>query len=228
MTPKDPKMPARPAALSPPSFRGRSPSGASWSPAPAPLPELGGGDLVRRAAALLDRETAAWKRPGAVVPSSSGRPSRLLPGPAFPLPELGAAPLSSALPASSPPFARPGPEGALTSRRATSSPFPGEITVGTPTFPGARCAWVLELANAGPQSLEIILFVTDFLSETGGLIPRYAVVFAPASLVLSPGSTGTANMTLTLPLQTLPGSYAALVRARGLPAYRSIVVCDVA
>jgi hypothetical protein len=127
-----------------------------------------------------------------------------------------------------PPIAPLGPAGALTSPLHTSATFPGEITVGTPGLPGACCQWSLELENSSSRPVEVHLFATDFLSETGGLIPRYEVAFAPAALVIPPRSCGTVHMTLTPPLQTLPGSYAALVRARGLPAFRSIVVCDVA
>ena len=228
MSMKDTKLPARPTPLSPPAIGGRSSVGPGRPPsAPPSLPDLGAGDLVRRAAALLERETAAWKRPGAILPPPSVPPLGLLSTSPFAL----AGPAATApaqIMASSPPVTLLGSSAALTTALPPSAPFPGEITVGTPGLPGARCEWALELENPSPRPLEVNVFATDFLSETGGLIPRYEVAFAPAGLVIPPRSRGTVNMTLTLPLQTLPGSYAALVRARGLPAFRSIVVCDVA
>ena len=93
--------------------------------------------------------------------------------------------------------------------------------------PGQPVVWRLVLRNPMTEPLPLHLFVTDLLSERGGVIPRHEVTFRPARCVLPAGGEETIEMHAQLPLQTLPGSYAGLVRASGLAAYTAVIVCDV-
>jgi len=115
--------------------------------------------------------------------------------------------------------------------RSGPTPAPGwqpsqDVSV-TCAQPGQPVRWRLVIRNPGTEPWPLHLFVTDLLSERGGVIPRHEITFQPARCVLPAGGEATIEMHAQLPLQTLPGSYAGLVRASGLAAYSAVITCDV-
>jgi hypothetical protein len=204
-----------------------APGSAGASGAAAPI--------VEQAAAILDRETAQETTGTGGVGSGRDRDDGLLPVADLP----GLADLqkraSEVFAAFLEGFARP--ESLATSRAPTDGAPAATTTTTTTTVPiieassavkaGQTTTVAVRLVNERNAPTDLILYSTDFVSDTGAQIPALQVTFAPRTLALAGRAHGHAQMKIAIPAQSAPGLYSALVQAVGLGRPSAVVVLQV-
>lgn len=81
--------------------------------------------------------------------------------------------------------------------------------------------------NRNTETDEFSLFSTDLISNKGERLPSGLVKFAPAALKIAPLTTVQATVTVSVPVETAPGTYSGLVLASGVTDLRSEIVIKV-
>jgi hypothetical protein len=187
--------------------------------------------IVEQAAAILDRETARETTAAGVVESGRDRDDGLLPIADLP----GLADLqkraSEVFAAFLEGFSRPeslatsrAPMGAAQAATTTTVPL---IEASPAVKVGETATVAVKLVNERIAPTDLILYSTDFVSDTGSQIPASQVTFAPRTLALAGRTHGHAQMKITIPAQSAPGIYSALVQAMGLGRPSAVVVLQV-
>ncbi len=101
------------------------------------------------------------------------------------------------------------------------------ITSQAPAKAGQAATVAVKLVNDRAAPANLILYSTDFVSDMGAQIPASQVTFAPRTLVLAARAHGHAQMKISIPAQSAPGLYSALVQAMGLGRPSAVVVLQV-
>jgi hypothetical protein len=184
--------------------------------------------IVEQAAAILDRET---EKETTAVGSARDRDDGLLPIADIP----GLADLqkraSEVFAAFLEGFSRPqslatsnAPTGAAMPEPSTSVP----LVAASPAVKAGDAATVaVKLVNDRVAPADLILYSTDFVSDTGAQIPASQVTFAPRTLALAGRAHGQSQMKISIPAQSAAGIYSALVQAVGLRRPSAVVVLQV-
>jgi hypothetical protein len=187
--------------------------------------------IVEQAAAILDRETAQETAGAGVVASGRDRDDGLLPIADIPgLTDLQKR-ASEVFAAFLDGFSRP--ESLATSRAPTGVAHAATTTTvplieASPAVKAGETATVaVKLVNERIAPTDVILYSTDFVSDTGAQIPALQVTFAPRTLALAGRAHGHAQMKIAIPAQSAPGLYSALVQAVGLGRPSAVVVLQV-
>jgi hypothetical protein len=209
----------------------RAPLNDRTSPSAAgPGPEVASGvaaSIVERAGAILDRETASQQPTASGVAGvararEGGLPSIAdIPG----LAELQTR-ASEVFAAFLEGFSRP----ASLATPGAAAPAPATvplITSQAAARAGEAATVAVKLVNDRAAAANLILYSTDFVSDTGAQIPASQVTFAPRTLVLEGRAHAHAQMKISIPAQSVPGLYSALVQAMGLGRPSAVVVLRV-
>lgn len=127
-------------------------------------------------------------------------------------------------------FARPESLATL----GSGAPTGAAMSESSPTVPlvatnqavnaGQTANITVKLVNDRDAPANLILYSTDFVSDTGSQIPALQVTFSPRTLVLAGHEHGHAQMKVSIPAQSAPGRYSALVQAMGLGRPSAVVV----
>lgn len=197
--------------------------GASARPATSTANE----DIVKRAAAILARETSSLRERSA---SSS------------PIGTFGLARFPASLPNRSNTSShmldecRQRAVEAITALLATAGPaalqsmpalgFPWRAVSGS-IDPGAPASVPLTIDNTEGRPITVTFYSTDLIGDSGYHIPANLISFDPSSQTIPPGSRGTTRMNVAVPIQAMAGSYSGLVQAVGFPAAKAVVTLDV-
>jgi hypothetical protein len=81
--------------------------------------------------------------------------------------------------------------------------------------------------NRNTETEEFSLYSTDLISNKGERLPSGLVKFSPASLKIAPQTTMQATVTVSVPVETTPGTYSGLVLASNVTDLRSEIVIKV-
>jgi hypothetical protein len=81
--------------------------------------------------------------------------------------------------------------------------------------------------NRNTETEEFSLFSTDLISNKGERLPSGLVKFAPASLKIAALTTAQVTVTVSVPVETTPGTYSGLVLASNVTDLRSEIVIKV-
>jgi hypothetical protein len=196
------------------------------------------GDIVEKAAAILEQETRA-----SAVPTAGGMSAPLalppLALPALALPNGGKGPadiqkqLSQALAALLNAFLQSVPISELAPRAPTAAhPSLAGATVPlvsseSPTKAGETAKVDVTVAKDGPGEASLTLYSTDFVSDTGFQIPSACATFSPRSVTVDGGESKKSEMRIAIPAQCGRGAYSALVQAMGVGRPCAVVVLQV-
>jgi hypothetical protein len=189
-------------------------------------PRTTAADIVEKATAILDKQAigGAAGVPNATVPGLLGAALPELPG----LPDLQhrlSEALADLLRMLAPP-GYPGAEPAAAAVRTLSrslSTLP-VIEAAGPVSAGSTAMISLPLINDAAEAGNVVLDVTNFISDRGHHFPASEVKFSPSALSLGSHSQGSTTMHIPVPPQTVPGNYSALVQAIGLGRPCAVVV----
>jgi hypothetical protein len=191
-------------------------------------PELLAGDIVEKAAAILDEETRL----------SAGSPTGGMPGRVTGETSDAFAQLSQALaallntflqsvPLQSVPLSKPAhqpPMAALPSAVGTNVPL---ILSEGSTRAGETAKVEVTVAKDGPGEASVTLYSTDFVSDTGFQIPSACATFSPRSVAVDGREPKKSEMRIAIPAQCGRGAYSALVQATGIGRPCAVVVLQV-
>ena len=81
--------------------------------------------------------------------------------------------------------------------------------------------------NRNTETDEFSLYSTDLISNKGERLPSGLVKFSPISLKIAPLTTVQATVTVSVPVETTPGTYSGLVLASNVTDLRSEIVIKV-
>jgi len=128
-------------------------------------------------------------------------------------------------------FARPpslstasAPMDAASREPATTVPL---IAAASAVKAGEAAIVAVKLVNDQGAPANLLLYSTDFVSDRGSQIPASQVVFSPRTLALPGRAHGHSQMKVSIPTQSAPGRYSALVQAVGLGRPSAVVVLQV-
>ncbi len=204
--------------------RGRLTDGASPLTGTA-SPELVAGDIVDKAAAILEQETrvSAGSETG-----GASDPFALLNGLNDPtdiqkqLSRALAALLGTFL--QSVPTVQPTPVATRPSLVGGTVPL---ILCDGPAKAGETAKVDVTVAKDGPGEGSVTLYSTDFISDTGFQIPSACATFSPRSVSVDGLGSKKSEMRIAIPAQCGRGAYSALVQAMGVARPCAVVVLQV-
>lgn len=81
--------------------------------------------------------------------------------------------------------------------------------------------------NRNTETEEFSLFSTDLISNKGERLPSGLIKFTPSSLKIAPQTTVQATVTVSVPVETAPGTYSGLVLASNVTDLRSEIIIKV-
>lgn len=188
-------------------------------------PDLVAGDIVDKAAAILDQETRVSA--GSATGGASD-PFALLNGLKDPadiqkqLSQALAALLSTFL--QSVRISQPTPVAPRPSLVGGTVPL---ISSDRPAKAGETAKVDVTVAKDGPGEASVTLYSTDFVSDTGFQIPSACATFSPRSVTVNGRASGKSEMRIAIPAQCGRGAYSALVQAMGVGRPCAVVVLQV-
>jgi hypothetical protein len=187
--------------------------------------ELVAGDIVDKAAAILDQETRVSA--GSAIGGASDSFAILngLKDPADiqkQLTQALAALLGTFL--HSVPISQPTPMVARPSLVGATVPL---ILSESPAKAGDTAKVDVSVAKDGPGEASVTLYSTDFVSDTGFQIPSACATFSPRSVTVDGRESKKSEMRIAIPAQCGAGTYSALVQAIGVGRPCAVVVLQV-
>jgi hypothetical protein len=186
--------------------------------------------IVEEAAAILGRQPAVAEtsQPGSGVDAIAG-PAADVPGFA----ELQRH-VSEALAVFLRMYANPTPV-AGREKVLLLAPASPEVSAAVPLLacvgaarPGTTATVSIPFVNDGADVAKVALYSSDFIADTGHQISSVQATFSPRAMSLSPRSRGCSTLQVSIPVQTAPGAYSALVQAVGLGQPCAVVTIRIA
>lgn len=181
-------------------------------------------ELVKQAAAILGRETAAGPASLPTLPSSAG---------AIPdaVPTKGAAPDVE-------PFRRYAHDlldallsllgqGGSTGQTADAAERVPLLRIPAPGQPGTEVSMPLSVSNEESSPAEVSLYSSNFVSDSGFEIPSLRISFSPNAIAIAAKSRATFQVNVAIPAQAPRGLYSGLVQAAGLAYVKAVVTVEV-
>jgi hypothetical protein len=184
-------------------------------------------ELIRRAGALLARETSA-RAPLDPLGHRGAAPSSIPSETALPLDDLRrrALALVSDLFESLDGRVRPA-EGGGDRQSEAAAPAIRRASPPAPVAAGRVASLPLAAENPSAMPVAVSFYSTDLLGDSGWTIPGHLVSFDPPRLLLASGQRAVVTARIDVPVQTAPGAYAGLVQVTGLPSQRVVLSIEV-
>jgi hypothetical protein len=101
------------------------------------------------------------------------------------------------------------------------------LSMPAPAQPGTEVSMFLRVANEESSPVEVTLYSSNFVSDSGFEIPSLRVSFAPSAITIQPRSQTTFEVKVAVPTQAPRGFYSGLVQAAGLTYVKAVVTVEV-
>ena len=93
--------------------------------------------------------------------------------------------------------------------------------------PGGRGRATIRVANEEASALEVSLYSSNFVADSGYDLPSLLVSVTPRKASIPPGGQVTFDIEVAVPGQTPRGSYSGLVQASGCKYVKAVVLFEV-
>jgi hypothetical protein len=96
-----------------------------------------------------------------------------------------------------------------------------------PGQPGTEVSMPIVVSNEESSPVEVTLYSSNFISDSGFEIPSLRLSFSPSAITLQPKSRATFQVKVAIPAQAPRGLYSGLVQAAGLTYVKTVVTVEV-
>jgi hypothetical protein len=101
------------------------------------------------------------------------------------------------------------------------------LSCASPVVPGGEGTVTVRVANEDVTPIDVTLYSSNFISDSGCEIPSMQVTVSPRSVLLAPQAQTTFTVKISVPQQTQSGVYSGLVQATGARYVKAVVCLEV-